>query len=123
MSSNEQRQQHGGTKGNNGQYGGRDICSSLEYRSHLGLAANWLQSVYWSTHDRRCRERRLATAVSSIQDVMLHSNVLGCILCHYRTKSLSNKLVDGVSSDLGVLLEYEDVIGGLYNKGWKAICI
>ena len=63
--------------------------------------------------------------MSSIQDVMLHSNVLGCIfiVCHYRANSLANKLIDGVGSDLGALFEYEDVISGLYNKGWKMICI
>jgi hypothetical protein len=122
MSSNERRPRHRGIEGSNGQHDGRDICPSLECQSHLGCGSE-LASVYWSTHDRRCRERRLVTAMSSTQDVMLHSNVLGCILCHYRTKSLSNKLIDSVSGDLGVLLEYEDVISGLYNKGWKMICI
>ena len=45
------------------------------------------------------------------------------IECHRRTNSLSNKLIDGVGSDLGVLIEYEEVIGGLYNQGWKTICM
>ena len=39
MSSNEQHPQHRGTEGNNGQHDGRDICPSLEYRSHLGCGS------------------------------------------------------------------------------------